>query len=232
MNTLELSRRARRGFTLIEMIVAIAIMAVLVGAAVPVTSKILAYKAKKATREELQVLADACAELFRDSGVLPDSVADLLADSGVSGWSGPYLPGVVTDAVSGLSGYEVDAWSRPYQLDATADVLSITSSGGNATFGDTDDLEIALDVTWIRRQQTLDELKLINQAVQLYNGLYLTTDPLDSDWSSALDQLVLRGMLPTKAEYLNDAWGVPYVSDPQGLTPVVRIQSTSVNDGL
>ena len=67
----------RAGFSMLEMIVVIAIMAVIAGAAVPVTSKVLTYQARKATRGELQLLSDASAEFFRDTRTLPADLADL-----------------------------------------------------------------------------------------------------------------------------------------------------------
>ena len=94
----------RAGFTLIEMIVVIAIMSIIVGAAIPVTSKALTYTARKETRSELQGLADASTEYFRDTLAKPAQVADLLVDPSVSGWSGPYLPGVVADVQQTPSG--------------------------------------------------------------------------------------------------------------------------------
>jgi prepilin-type N-terminal cleavage/methylation domain-containing protein len=57
-----------RGFTLIELVITIAIIGVLVGAAVPVMSKILTHKARVATRDEIQLLANATLEYFRDTG--------------------------------------------------------------------------------------------------------------------------------------------------------------------
>jgi prepilin-type N-terminal cleavage/methylation domain-containing protein len=225
-------RRSRRGFTLLEMIVAIAIIAILVGAAVPVTSKILTHKAKSATREELQLLSDACAEFFRDTGNLPVSIGELIVNPGDAGWSGPYLAGVVTDTVTGSSGYEVDAWSRGYQLAASGNVLTITSSGEDLTFGNATDLRIALDVTWIRRDQTAAELQLINQAVQRYNAVYQSSNPLSTSWPTALNSLVARGFLPAATDYQLDGWGQSYEADPPNKTPVVKIQSPSLVSAL
>jgi prepilin-type N-terminal cleavage/methylation domain-containing protein len=90
----------RRGFTLIELVIAISIVAVLAGAAIPVTAKVLTYKARKATREELQVLGDAALEHFRDTRTIPTTVSNLMVDSNVAGWSGPYLGGAVTDQLT------------------------------------------------------------------------------------------------------------------------------------
>ena len=222
------ARGRRRAFSTTELVVAVAILAILVVAAVPMTGKVLTYQARSATRTELQALSDASGEFFRDTRRLPSAVGELLADTGVPGWAGPYLPGVLTDVVTGKSVYEVDAWSRSYVLAPDGDVLSIASSGEDAHFGDANDLSIALNVTWIRRQETLDELKLINQAIVLYNGRFQMSAPLDTQWSTAVGQLVAQGFLPSAEDYENDGWDAPYEADPPGKAPLVKVQSTSI----
>ncbi len=221
--------RARQtGFSMLEMIVVIAIMAVIAGAAVPVTSKVLTYQARKATRGELQLLSGASGEFFRDTRTLPTDLEELLVDPGTSGWSGPYLPGVVTDQITGLTGYQVDAWSRPYELTIVGDVLTIASMGADATLGTGEDIEIDLDVTYIRRQATLDQLATINQAITLYNGQYQASDPLPSSWTTALGKLVNRGFLPAASGYDVDWWGTAFAETPKGKMPVVKVESANI----
>ncbi len=218
------------GFTLIEMVVAITIISIMVGAAVPVTSKILTYQARKATRQELQTLADAAAEYFRDTLVMPTTIQDLLVDPGVDGWSGPYLPGVVADRLTGKVGYQVDAWSRDYRVVISGSVLSIQSQGEDATWGTSQDLVLDLDVTPLRREETLDRLRIANSAIQRYNAALDVGEPgLPADWSTARATLVTAGYLPNDTRYQTDAWGADFVEDPVGLTPVVRIKSTNLD---
>jgi len=220
---------ARAGFSLLEMIVAITIMTVLVGATVPVASKAFLYKARNATNAELQELSEASAAFFYDVDRLPLSVAELLVDPPSAGWNGPYLPGVVTDSLTGLSGYQVDAWSRPYSMSISGDVLTIASMGADATPGTSADLTIDLDVTYIRREKTLARLATINLAVVHYNAQYLSTDPLPANYAVAYSKLVSRGFLPASTDYQVDAWGNAYVEIPLGGSPVVEITSTAFN---
>ena len=65
------NRTNRGGFSLLELIVAVSIMVILVGAAVPVTSKVLTYKARLATKQEVELLSDAAADYFEDTRQLP-----------------------------------------------------------------------------------------------------------------------------------------------------------------
>lgn len=219
-------RPDRTGFTLIEMVVVIAILSIIVGAAVPVTSKVLTYQARKATREELQALADASADYFRDTLEKPADVADLLVDPGVDGWSGAYLPGVVADSLTGKVGYEVDAWSRGYRVVIEGDVVSIQSRGEDASWGTSDDLVLDLDVTPLRRTETLDRLRIVNAAVQRYNDERGPMDPgLPANWTAARTMLVTNGYLPGDPTYQTDAWGDDLVEDPVGDTPVVKVGS-------
>ncbi|MEM7517942.1 MAG: prepilin-type N-terminal cleavage/methylation domain-containing protein, partial [Planctomycetota bacterium] len=124
----------RSGFSLLEVIVVVAILSIVAGAAVPVALKGLTSKARKVTQDELRDLSGAVVEYFRDTLVLPSDLADLEVTPvpAVPGWTGPYLPGAVADTLSGTSGYQVDAWSRAYDYDVTGDLVTISSLGQDA----------------------------------------------------------------------------------------------------
>ena len=111
--------KASGGFTLLEMIIVISIMAIVAGAAIPLASAAINSKARRATLSELEGLQSAAAEYFRDTGVLPSSTADMEQNPSVAGWTGPYLAAFSIDRNSGLSQYAVDAWSQPYRFTAS-----------------------------------------------------------------------------------------------------------------
>jgi general secretion pathway protein G len=216
-----------RGFTLIELVITIAIIGVLIGAAVPVMSKVMTHKARVATRDEIQLLANATLEYFRDTNRLPTTINRLSTRAGVAGWSGPYLPGVATDQISNRDGYEVDAWSRPYRVTLNGDRLTLRSLGQDARVNTSDDLTLVVDVTLVRREETLAELKLLNQTIGLYNSLNLLTAPLPLTWSSAHTLLVAAGLLPNDPSLLTDGWGRAYVPSVAG-GPLVALASPSI----
>lgn len=220
--------QARSGFSLLEIVVVVAILTLIAGVAVPVVAKVVEREARASTRTELDLLAAASLEYLRDTGALPTAAAHLGTNPGVTGWSGPYLGSLGLDAKSGLNAHEVDGWSRVYRFRIAGSVLSIDSAGPDGTFGNADDLLVRADATLVRRERTLATLKVLNQAVLNYNATYQATEPLPANWSQALSRLVLRGYLPSATGLENDAFGSPFVGVPAGVAPLVRVGSTNV----
>lgn len=223
------TKAARSGFTLLEIIVVVAVLSILAGVAVPVAQKAISSQARKATRTELDVLAAAAIEYCRDTNGVPLDLRDLERNPNRPdsvGWAGPYVEGAI-NAAPAKSGYLVDGWSRDYRAVRTTQ-FTITSAGDDGTFGDTNDIAIVVDFTAVRREKTLEKLKTINQAITLYNATYQRTQPLPANFSTALDRLVLRGYLPDRNTFLRDAWGVQFTGDPPNRTPMVLAKSSSI----
>lgn len=221
--------RGQAGFTLLEIIVVVAVLSILAGVAVPVAQKAISNAARKATREELDVLANAAIEYCRDTNNIPLGIADLERNPNRTdsvGWAGPYLEGAIA-ASPVKSGYQVDGWVRDYRVVRNTK-LTITSAGDDGTFGDANDIEVVVDFTNVRREKTLAKLKTINQAITLYNATYQATAPLNRNYSTALNQLVARGFLPDRNSFLRDAWGVLFTGDPVNRAPMVKARSPSI----
>jgi len=221
--------RARRGISSTVVTVTIAIVGVLLGAAVPVRDQVRSYRARQSTREELQSLRDASAQFFRDTRRLPAAIAELVVAPADKGWAGPYLPWLETDPIAQLDEYQLDAWSRAYRLDVQGDHMSIASPGEAGQFEDGPELAVQLDATAIRRKETSDALRRINQAIAVYNGQHQFTEPLSPQWSTALDQLVAAHFLPQRKGHEIDGWGHPFIADPVGKSPLVRVASPALD---
>lgn len=103
-----LARRAARGFTLIEILVVIAIIAMLAAIVGPqVMSRLGGAKSKTAAIQIADI--DKALDLFKlDVGRYPTNVEGLqalvAASPTASGWNGPYLKG----------GLPSDPWGNPY----------------------------------------------------------------------------------------------------------------------
>ncbi|MSR61029.1 MAG: prepilin-type N-terminal cleavage/methylation domain-containing protein [Planctomycetes bacterium] len=219
----------RQGFTLIELVVVMAIVAVLAGAAVPMATKFFTSKARAATRAELEEIAAAVLPYFRDTSKLPSSVTDLTQNPGVNGWAGPYLSISTTEAWSGATDIQVDAWARAYRFTTkSASLLEIASAGEDGTFGDASDIAFRIDVTPVRREETLAQLATLNSAITLYNRDYLPGTPLPPNYTQLLARLVATKYLPATAPYKLDAWGSAFQANPKGKSPVTAIVSPNV----
>ena len=217
------------GFSLLELIVVVSILAILAGAAVPVSRKLIDRAARKATESELSVLADAAGRYFEDTSLLPLSLDQLIYDSDAPGWTGPYLQSLGNDIRSGLHSALVDGWSQEYSVTLESEsVLLITSPGPDGQLGELLDYSIRLDVTSIRRQQTIQTLEILNQAIGHYNALNSGSLPLPIHFDELLSLLVTNGFLPEREGFTSDGWGQPFVADPPRKSPVVRVQSPSM----
>jgi type II secretory pathway pseudopilin PulG len=221
--------RARRGLSSTVLIVSVATLAILIGAAVPASNRWRSVQERKVTQYQLQKLCDASARFFRDTRRAPISIAELITKPVDKSWSGPYLQCEATDPIEQLAEVQLDPWSRPYRFEAHGDEVDIGSAGEDGKFDEGEAFEARLDIARIRREETLSALRRINQAIALYNGQHQFTEPLSSEWSTALDQLVAARFLPCRNDFEIDGWGKPFVADPQGKAPLVRVASQSLD---
>lgn len=227
--------RRSRGFTLIEMVVVLAIFTVIAGMAVPIYTLQVARDKILETRAEMQRFVPAYYTYFQDTGKLPASTDNLLTNgANAAGWNGPYLaPNVGRRPISQTS-LSKDAWNNAYTytLSGTSQV-TIRSRGPDQIVNNSDDLTEIVDVVAQRRLLTVDELETLNTAVTAYNAKWLATDPLVPPLATILSKLNAKGFLPTPyTRYLTDAWGTALVESPSGATPVVKIVSTHLGLGL
>jgi general secretion pathway protein G len=105
--------RRRSGFTLVELLVVIVVLAVLAAIVLPKFVNSGARSRESALKADLRELRNAISAFQVDTGKYPNTLADLAetdktkvrgADGAVvsaSGWHGPYVESVPTDPVTG-----------------------------------------------------------------------------------------------------------------------------------
>lgn len=226
---MQLKHRPRRndgGFTLLEIVIVMSVIALLVGAVAPAAGTMMRSSMRSATVDEIQAIADASLDHYADTGSYPSDPLELVA-SATAGWSGPYLVGTLDDRWSGQNGYVVDGFGSDYVLTRSGVQLTVTSWGPDRASGGGDDIVLTVDATPILRERTLERLRVVNAAIVQYNSVNLASNPLPGNWSSAYSQLVSSGYLPIGGPEANDAWGTAFVGDP-AVSPLSRVTSSNL----
>jgi general secretion pathway protein G len=118
-------RNGERGFTLVELLVVLAIVATLLTLALARGGPALEASREAVLRENLRVTRDVIAKFYADTGRYPDSLAELVERR--------YLTGVPHDPVADSS----DAWTIvPPPAEARGQIGDIRSSApGSARDG-------------------------------------------------------------------------------------------------
>jgi general secretion pathway protein G len=130
------------GFTLVEMLVVIAIIGLIMGLIGPRVLNYLSESKVKAARIQLQSFASALDLYYLDAGRYPSSAEGLgalvRATPGVAAWNGPYLKGgnVPNDPWSHAYLYRSPGEHGPY------DILSYGSDGQEGGSGTAADISL------------------------------------------------------------------------------------------
>lgn len=236
------AKRRRGGFTLIEIIVAMAILAVLAGAITPLVFRELVSAREEATQIGLDTLESALLDFYEDTGRFPtaaEGLAALVVDPGLDGWQGPYVSGDTQDP------FEIgeDGFGNAYLYDpepvtdpvGAADVIvasggsdhtvSFGSVGGIWNLGDEGDDLLALVNTGPLDRDKLKEaqreLHALGEAAFRYfeEQRAFTTDPV----------VLVDGYLDdgAGADPQTDPWRNAYVLsiDTSGDVPELAVRS-------
>jgi general secretion pathway protein G len=227
---------SRAGFTLIEIVVAVAIVAIMAGAVAPLAYREMTRAREEATLRELAALQQGLLEFYEDTGRFPtegEGLAALLADPGANGWQGPYVGGgqgvplveATTDAWNAVYVYDVAPTTTPA---GAADAL--IASGGidqAITFG-------ALGGIWNVAGNGEDLLSLVAAGPVNRDKLESCQDELKAIAEAARRYFEDRAAFPTTAGDLADAYldvGIDgeAVTDPWRRAYVLIVDNTGAN---
>ena len=137
--SIEHDRHDQRGFTLLELLVVLAILGLLVGLVAPAALRQLGSAKEKIAHQSIERLASVLDIYKLDVGSYPTTQQGLQSlitrPSGVAGWSGPYLKGEKLPA---------DPWGRPFNYRSPSqrpareyDLYSLGPSGQAGGTGET-----------------------------------------------------------------------------------------------
>ena len=105
-NGYKVRRRMQRGFTLVELLLVLVILALIAGMVLPgIIGKAESAKAKAAS-SQISRISMSVESFYLDTGNTPSSLDELVNQpSGVTGWNGPYIKNSLLK----------DPWGQPYQ---------------------------------------------------------------------------------------------------------------------
>lgn len=200
-------------FTLIELIVVIAILAMLAAGIVPSITTRIKRENIEDTKTEIEELAQALKEYYKDTDQFPSSstnpLRDLENNPGVSGWDGPYITKKFEDY-----DYEEDEWGNDYDYSYPGgewgqDPCTFYSYGPDREDdgGSGDDISHTVDPKQVmkeKRDRIRQELEVIKKQAQQYyddNGNY--PDDIEDLYTGGGDYL-------EDESYREDEWSQEY----------------------
>jgi len=212
--------RATRGFSLVELIVVVAVISILAAVAVPVVDLVQNRARGEATQAGMEALGQALEAYFADQLVFPAKLKDLETKG--------YLAGGFA------TGYVLkDSWGTTFKYKRKATTATVTSYGPDKS-SQAPNLALTVDGTRFLQSRTRDDMQTIHIALRNYEARRILDSlaTLPADWhaaaapqASALGLVVQAGYLPNSTRYAKDAWGDEYV---YGGSPADFVRSLNV----
>jgi len=215
--------RGVRGFTMIELIVVVASIAILASIALPLALNMDTRARMDATEEEMRSVERALIAYYEDHGFFAADLDSLE--------TGGYLGGAL-----GAADPTLDAWFRAYRYTPAALAATLVSDGPDHVAATADDISFAISAGVVARTETRDEMETIHVALRNYESIRVTSSlpSLPDHWDTAgaidgaFQDLVAEGMLPDEPRFLADSWGSTYA---YGGTPQDYVTSPNVGAG-
>jgi len=125
------NKNSRAGFTLVEILLVVAILGILAGVAVVSLKGRTKSASIGATRASIQAIQTAIDTYEVDNGVYPQSLQNLLTKGSENNWNGPYIK----------DGHmPKDAWGNEFSYSVQGDSYKISSAGPDGQQGSADDI--------------------------------------------------------------------------------------------
>lgn len=121
------SRASRGGFTLVELLLVVAILGVLATVAIMNTSGLMGDAQAKATRSSVAAIEEAARVYEIRTGKFPESIDALLQPMGDR-------PALLDDKARN------DAWGNPFQVRRNGNFVEIRSAGPDGQMNSSDDI--------------------------------------------------------------------------------------------
>lgn len=122
---------SRAGFTLVEILLVVAILGILAGVAVVSLKGRTKTASITATRTSIQAIGTAIDTYEVDNGIYPASLQSLLTKGNESNWNGPYMKD---------GRMPKDAWGNDFSYSVQGDSCKLISAGPDGQMGSADDI--------------------------------------------------------------------------------------------
>ena len=125
------TRDARTGFTLVEILLVVAILGILAGVAVVNLKGRTKTASISATRTSIKAIETAIDTYEVDNGIYPQSLQNLITKGNENNWNGPYLKD---------GRMPTDAWGNEFSYSGQGDTYKLSSAGPDGQAGSADDI--------------------------------------------------------------------------------------------
>ncbi|MCP4547233.1 MAG: prepilin-type N-terminal cleavage/methylation domain-containing protein [bacterium] len=237
----------RRGFSLIEVIIAISLVAIMSMAVAPLVAQRINRTREQATVRELDRVRKALLAYYEDLGHFPSEsigLAALVSDTAEANWQGPYIAWSTKDPTEAAT---TDQFGEQYVYDLTpsttpagaADLIVASTGinrnsdllvGGGWALGNItacDDLIIILNSSGQNRDKRAETIRELNNLAEAARVYYRANSTLPPDLSTLAGDYIDTGI---RQSAMIDGWGNNYRAEVSlGANPVLKIWSSGTD---